>query len=76
VTQWIFENNAYFFMLGSATILFTGWAFSQISKAFITPKATGYLNGGMLLGPAITNLILPNFEGVLNCIIIGSLTHT
>lgn len=71
--QGILENNDYYLMLGLAIILFTGLLFSKLSKALKIPNVTGYLLGGMLLGPAIAKLIFPNFGGILSEEFINSL---
>lgn len=56
---------SYTLLLGLAIILFTGLLFGKIAKKIKVPNVTGYLLGGLLIGPALLGLIFPEFKGVI-----------
>ncbi len=45
-------------ILGIAVILLTGLLFSKIAKLIRVPDVTGYLLGGLVIGPVFLNLIM------------------
>ncbi|HAV19903.1 MAG TPA: cation/H(+) antiporter, partial [Firmicutes bacterium] len=61
----IMPTNDYFLMLGLTVILFTGLLFGKISKKLNIPNVTGYLLGGVLIGPGVLSLIFPTFPGII-----------
>ena len=61
----ILPENDHFLLLGLAIILFTGLLFGKISKKLNIPNVTGYLLGGVLIGPGIAQLIFPSFPGII-----------
>jgi len=61
----ILPENDHFLLLGLAIILFTGLLFGKISKKLNIPNVTGYLLGGVLIGPGLAQLIFPNFPGII-----------
>lgn len=62
----ILEHNDYNLVLGLAIILLTGLAFGKISKFFKIPNVTGYLLGGLMIGPALIGLFFPGADGLLS----------
>lgn len=51
-------------LLAIAVVLLTGLAFGKLCKLIHIPNVTGYLVGGLLVGPGLLGLI-PGFDGVL-----------
>ncbi len=66
MVQAILEHNDYNLVLGLAVMLLTGLAFGKISKYFKIPNVTGYLLGGLFIGPALIGMIFPGAEGLLS----------
>ena len=44
-------------LLSLAIILLTGLIFEKIIRLFKLPNVTGYLIGGLLIGPSVLNLV-------------------
>ena len=61
----ILPENDYFLVLGLAVILFTGLLFGKLSKKLNIPNVTGYLLGGVLIGPGLIQLIFPDYPGIV-----------
>lgn len=61
------------FVLGVAVILLTGLIFSKIAKWTRVPDITGYLIGGLLIGPVFFKMIFPGFQGILGLSLIQTL---
>lgn len=51
-------------LLAIAVVLLTGLAFSKLCKLLHIPNVTGYLVGGLLIGPGLLGLI-NGFDGIL-----------
>lgn len=51
-------------LLAIAAILLTGLLMSKLTKVLHIPNVTGYLVGGLLLGPGLFGLI-PGFDGII-----------
>lgn len=66
MVQAILEHNDYNLVLGLAVMLLTGLAFGKISKYFKIPNVTGYLLGGLFIGPVLIGLIFPGTPGLLS----------
>lgn len=64
----MFDN----FLVNLAILLIVGLLFSKLAKVVKFPNVTGYLIGGLLIGPAIPTLLksfgvnLGNFNGIVN----------
>lgn len=52
-------------LLAIAVVLLTGLCFSKLCKLLHIPNVTGYLIGGLLIGPGLLGLI-PGFDGVIS----------
>ncbi len=61
----ILPHNDFNLLLGLAVILFTGLLFGKLSKRLNIPNVTGYILGGVLIGPGIIQLIFPQFPGII-----------
>lgn len=61
------------FVLGVAVILLTGLIFSKIAKLIHVPDITGYLIGGLLIGPVFFSMIIPGFEGIIGIDLVTTL---
>ncbi|HOJ44908.1 MAG TPA: cation:proton antiporter [Bacilli bacterium] len=61
----LLHENDHFLLLGLAVILFTGLLFGKISKKLNIPNVTGYILGGVLIGPGIISMIFPDFPGII-----------
>lgn len=57
-------SNPEFFLLAIAIVLMTGLLMSKLTKILHVPNVTGYLIGGLLIGPGVLGLI-PGFDGIL-----------
>lgn len=53
------------FVLGVAIILLTGLLFGKLSRKLRVPDITGYLLGGLIIGPVFLTLIIPSFAGII-----------
>lgn len=53
------------FVLGVAIILLTGLLFGKLSRKLRIPDITGYLLGGLVIGPTLVTLIVPAFSGII-----------
>lgn len=58
-------NSTYALVFGLSIILFTGLLFGKFADKIKVPRVTGYLLGGLVIGPALSGLIFPNFNGIL-----------
>ena len=52
-------------LLAMAVVILTGLAFSKLCKLIHIPNVTGYLVGGLLIGPGLLGLI-PGFDGIIS----------
>lgn len=66
MVQAILEHNDYNLVLGLAVMLLTGLIFGKISKYLKIPNVTGYLLGGLFIGPALIGMIFPGAQGLLS----------
>ena len=58
-------NNPSVLLLAIAVILLTGLLMSKLTKVLHIPNVTGYLVGGLLLGPGLLGLI-NGFDGIIS----------
>ena len=72
ITQ-LFPNSDDQFLMGLALVLLTGLAFGKIAKWLHVPSITGYLVGGMLLGPGFIALFNPSYPGLISSDYVHSL---
>ncbi len=66
-------DSSYALMLGLAIILFTGLFAGKLSKVLHIPNVTGYLLGGLLIGPALFKLFIPSYDGIIGTKFVESL---
>ncbi len=59
-------NSSYTLVLGIAIILLTGLFSGKLAKVLRIPNVTGYLIGGLLIGPALFKLFSPSYEGIIS----------
>lgn len=62
------------FVLGVAVILLTGLIFTKIAKWTHVPDITGYLIGGLLIGPVFFTMIFPDFAGIIGLDLVTTLS--
>ena len=62
----LFPSSDDQFLIGLALVLMTGLLFGKIAKWLHIPSITGYLVGGMLLGPGLFALFNPSYPGILS----------
>ncbi len=58
-------NSSYGLMIGLGIILLTGLFSSKLAKVLRIPNVTGYLLGGLLIGPALFHLVFPSYNGII-----------
>lgn len=62
----LFPNSDDQFLFGLALVLITGLLFGKFAKWLHIPSITGYLVGGMLLGPGLFAIFNPSYPGILS----------
>lgn len=61
------------FVLGVAIMLLTGLICGKLAHALRVPDITGYLIGGLIIGPTLFTLIIPSFAGIIGADLIKTL---